>query len=84
MATNISKQSGVISVTVGAAQPLYYFGATGSYVPFDDSTGFIVTIRQGVNENDTYKIALSDLTVNGQTPENFTTAKVLLNAVFGT
>ena len=84
MAKNISKVSGIIFYTDGTNQPKGYFGATGSYVVWDDLTGVVITIRSGVNVPNTYSIALSDLQVNGQTPANITVAKVLLNSVFGT
>lgn len=83
MATNISKVSGVIFVTDGTNQPKSYFGANGSYTVWDDLLGVRITIRSGINNPDTYNLALSDITVNGQTPANITTLKVLLNAVFG-
>jgi hypothetical protein len=77
--TNISKTSGVIFVTEGTQEPKCYFVAKGKYVPNTDLLGFQITIGL-----DTYNVSLSELRVNGQTPSTFTTAKTLLNAVFGT
>lgn len=84
MATlNVSKTSGVLFTTVGSNQPVAYFGANGSYVPFDDLTGVIITIRSGINPPVTFNVLLTDLLVNGQSPTNIDNAKQLLNAVFG-
>lgn len=83
--TNISKISGVIFVTETGKNPKSYFGQQGKYTVWDDNTGVRVDIG-GVlpSEGDVYNIALSDLQVNGQTPNNITEAKVLLNAIFST
>lgn len=76
---NITKVSGVVFMQSGTQNALSYFNRTGKYVVWDDNTG--ATIYIGTDE---YKIALSDLQINGATPPNIGTAKILLNSIFGT
>lgn len=79
MATNLTKISGVIFITEGTSQPKSYFGQSGKYIVWDSLTGVRINIGE-----DFYDIALTNLQINGSTPPNITTAKVLLNAIFGT
>jgi tetrahydromethanopterin S-methyltransferase subunit E len=80
--TTLTKTSGVLFVTVGTvgvALPKSYFGATGSYTPYDDSSGFQISIGA-----DVYRTAWEDLRVGTSTPTSFSQARTLLNAIFGT
>lgn len=72
---------------VGAStnNPKSYFGATGKYQVADDNINIVIQISQaGQTVPDTYLVAYTDLTVGTSTAPNITTAKVLLNAIFGT
>jgi hypothetical protein len=78
--TTITKTSGVIFVLANSnTYPKSYFGEKGTYIPSTDGTTFTINIGQ-----DTYVTTWQDLRVGTSTPPNFNTARVLLNAIFGT
>jgi len=79
MAINITKQSGVIAFTQDSNQPKYYFGERGSFTVLGDNETIQIQIG-GTN----YQIVYTNLKVNGQIPATITTAKTLLNSIFGT
>lgn len=81
MATNLVKVSGVLSITQTAGQAKYYAAtavAGAKWNPNGAADGINLTIQ-----GDSYYIALTDLTVNGQIPATMSTALVLLNSIFG-
>lgn len=78
MATNFSKVSGCYLVSSAGVNQKNYFGSPrGTFTPNGDSTGMVITIG-----SDTFQVALTDLSVNGQTPTTISTATVLLNSLF--
>lgn len=79
MSINITKQSGVISITSNGGQPKSYFGEKGKWTVAHDN----ITILLWVG-TDSYQLVYTDLKVNGQTPSTITTAKTLLTSIFGT
>lgn len=81
--TNIAKISAVINVTVDTNEPRYFFGQTGNYYfnSAQDTVFIQIGNSPGIN---LYAVALADLRVNGQSAPTVTTAKTLLNAIFGT
>ena len=74
-----TKISGVVTVTSGSNPPKSFFGLSGSYMTNASNDGFNIQIGE-VN----FQVSLTDLTVNGQAPSTMTTARVLLNSIFGT
>lgn len=86
MSLTITKTSGVIFITqTGNANPKSYFGATGKYQVSDDNTTILITIgNSGQSSPDQYSVDYTVLTVGTSTASNIGTAKVLLNAIFGT
>lgn len=86
-ALTITKVSGVLFVRQGAAtaNPKAYFNATGKYQVSDDNATILISISQaGQTVPDQYTVAFGDLTVGTSTAPNIGTARVLLNAIFGT
>lgn len=84
--TTITKVSGVLFVTdSNNTNPKSYFGATGNYQFSDDNATVLITI--GTPNTATYyevRVAWGSLIVGTQVPASVSTAKILLNAVFGT
>ena len=74
-----TKISGVITVTSGSNPPKSYFGLTGTYMPNAANDGVNIEIGGA-----SIYVSLTDLRVNGQTPSTMTTARTLLNSIFGT
>ena len=85
MATlTITKVSGVIFVTPqGVTNPKSYFNAKGTFAASDDNTVLNISIDNGFN-TDFYTVPYASLTVGTSTPTTMSSAKVLLNAIFGT
>lgn len=86
MALTITKVSGVLFITqTGNANPKSYFGCNGKYQVSDDSTTILINITDASGTSvDQYTVAFGSLTVGTSTAPNIGTAKVLLNAIFGT
>jgi hypothetical protein len=82
----ITKVSAVLFFTIpGVTNPKSYFSATGKYQAADDNTTLLIQVFQGGNSvPDEYIVAYQNLTVGSSVPPNMNTAKVLLNAIFGT
>jgi hypothetical protein len=74
-----TKVSGVITVTSGTNPPKSFFGLSGYYNTNASNDGFIIQIG-----TTNLQVSLTDLRVNGQTPSTMTTARTLLNSIFGT
>lgn len=82
----IQKISGVLQLTSGStSNPKCFFSATGSYQVADDNVHITILISQaGETVPNTYYISYTELTVGTSHPSNIGSAKVLLNAIFGT
>lgn len=77
----LTKVSGVAIITQTAGAGKYYAAtalANGKFSPNAAGDGVNITIG-----GDSYQIALTDLSVNSQTPATMSTALVLLNSFFG-
>jgi hypothetical protein len=74
-----TKVSGVITVTSGTNPPKSFFGLSGYYNTNSSNDGFIIQIG-----TTNLQVSLTDLRVNGQNPSTMTTARTLLNSIFGT
>ena len=74
------KVSGVIFITEDSLNPKSFFGAVGNYQFSSDDTTVMITIG-----NYQVSVAYTGLRVGAseQTPASVSTAKVLLNAFFG-
>lgn len=79
MATNIAKQSGVVSLTAGSARPRYFPTGDKSYYFSEDGLTLYVTF--GTIQ---FNVPFSDLQINGLTPPTVSAAETLLKVVFGT
>lgn len=80
----VTKVSGVIFVKKSEnTNPKSYFNATGNFQASDDNITLLISIKDGFN-TDQYTIPYTSLTVGSSTPPNMNTAKILLNAIFGT
>lgn len=79
MATNIQKQSGVVSITVGDARPRYFPSGDKNYYFSEDGNTLYVTFG-----TTTFNVAFSDLRINGLPPVSVSAADTLLRVVFGT
>jgi hypothetical protein len=77
--TNIQKQSGVISITVGSARPRYF--PTGDKTYYFSEDGAVLYVTFGTV---TFNVAFTDLRINGLTPVSVSAADTLLRVVFGT
>jgi hypothetical protein len=86
MSLTITKVSGVLFILdSNNTNPKSYFGATGKYQASDDNTTILITITAASGTTtDQYSVAYGSLTVGTSTPTTMSSAKILLNAIFGT
>lgn len=86
MSLTITKVSGVLFILdSNNTNPKSYFGATGKYQASDDNTTILITITAASGTTtDQYSVAYCSLTVGTSTPTTMSSAKILLNAIFGT
>lgn len=74
----LTKVSGVLFIAENSLNPKAFFGAVGNYQFGTDNQTVIITIGD-------YQVSVpyTGLTVGTSTPTTVSSAKVLLNAIFG-
>lgn len=77
-ATDFSKVSGMVAVTVGTGRPIHI--RTIDYKYYFNQAGDSLYVRTGDGEN--FTVAFSDLTVGGAAPATVAAAYVALASVF--
>lgn len=78
MATDISKVSGMVAITVGSGRPVHIRTVDYKYYFNQDGTNLFIRTGDGSNFN----ILFSDLTISGSAPATVAAAYVSLAAIF--